>query len=860
MKNYHCIWILSLTLCLLATKLPAELSDSSKSNILILHSYHHQFKWNKDISDAIIEELHPEYGIFQKYMDTKRNLDSIYLNTLEQMLKRQHILNNYKLVIVTDNNAFEFGKKNQQKIFEGIPIVFCGVNHITQQELTNYPNITGVNEDISILKNIELIKRLQPQADTLVVIIDQTITGQRITNEIFKINQEIQIPFKHVRIINNVSMAELEKKTAKISKKCAILFGPFFRDSDGAFYDFDDGSLRISKVAKVPVFGMWDFSLGFGIIGGYLTDGSVQGKEAAKQAKQILTGQKTEQIPIVWKGTQTYKFDYEQLKRFDIDLSLLPESSILINEPYSLLKHNPGIFNQIAATIAVLSTLSLLLIIISGRYRKLSKKYNRKNSYLKTVLNAVGDGIIEIDNHSIIKHMNPPAESITGVPEKEGKGQNIKYIYQPKPAYDTHGEVTHFTITNKHNKTFCITQTSTPIIAEEKKYGELITITDITTIIERKQQFTRLTENAKDLIYRIKIPEGYFEYISPASQTLLGYSPTELYKNPILIKNFVPKEWKPYVLRKWAELKSGKITGTYELQIQDKTGKLKWVNQRSVLVFNESGHPTHMEGIVTDITLQKGIEEELRESNIALEEAKERAEESDRLKSAFLANIAHEIRTPMNGIMGFSELLRNTDLQQGSQIRFIDIIQQSSKRMLNIIDDLVNIAQIEAGQIRTNIKPVHLANLVQETALRYQEAAKAKNIQFIHDNAACQKLNRTINTDPYKLNYAISKLLDNAVKYTKQGSVTLQCTIIDNRLWVAIKDTGIGIDEKHQQIIFDRFIQADNSPFKAEEGTGLGLAIARAFVETLGGKIKLQSQKDKGSTFEFYIPIEDASQ
>lgn len=788
-------------------------------------------------------------------MDTKRNLDSIHIETLQRMLKRQHELNKYKLIIVTDNNAFEFAKTNYNNVFEGVPIVFCGVNHITKEELEHYPNITGVNEDVSIIKNIALIKKLQPEADTLVVIIDKTTTGRRITNEILKIDKRTLMPFKHIRILNNRSMDEVERETSALTKKCAILLGPFFSDANQQFYDFDETPQRISKTAAVPVFGLWDFNLGYGIVGGYLTDGKAQGIEAAKLAKQILSGKKPDELPIVWDSPKTYKFDYHQLKRFNIDMSLLPENSTLINEPYSLLKHNPKLFNQIAIIIIILSILSLLLILTTVRYRKLSKKHNRKNSYLKTVLNAIGDGIIEIDNNNIIRHMNFSAETLTGFQEKMGRGKKLKDIYKPRPEHDSHGEITHFKLTNNNGHSFCITQSSTPIMVSEKMQGEIIAITDITKIIEKKQQFIRLAENAKDLIYRINIPEGQFEYVSPAIGKLLGYEPIDIYKNPMLIKSCIPQEWQYYTMKIWAELKAGKNSGTNELQITHRAGQTKWINQRSVLIFDENGQPIHMEGIVTDVTAQKEIEEQLRESNIAFEEAKERAEESDKLKSAFLANIAHEIRTPMNGIMGFSELLRNKKISSGSLIRFINLIQKSSKRMLSIMDDLIHISQIEAGQIKTNIKPTHLSAILKETIARYEKTAKAKKINFSYENILHEDLNKIINTDPYKLDYAICKLLDNAIKYTTQGSVTFQCNIIDNRLWIAIKDTGIGIDKKHQQTIFARFMQADNTPFKAEEGTGLGLSIARAFIEALGGEIKLHSEKGKGSTFEFYVPL-----
>jgi signal transduction histidine kinase len=173
--------------------------------------------------------------------------------------------------------------------------------------------------------------------------------------------------------------------------------------------------------------------------------------------------------------------------------------------------------------------------------------------------------------------------------------------------------------------------------------------------------------------------------------------------------------------------------------------------------------------------------------------------------------------------------------------------------MLNIIDDLVNIAQIESGQIQTNFRSSKLESVLENVLPTYRNAAKAKDLQFIEE---CSKelLSKELLTDHYKLDYTLRRLLDNAVKFTKQGQIIITVKQVADQLLFEIRDTGVGIDPEHQAVIFERFMQADNTPFKAQEGTGLGLAIARAFIEALGGKISLTSTKGVGSTFSFHIP------
>jgi len=255
--------------------------------------------------------------------------------------------------------------------------------------------------------------------------------------------------------------------------------------------------------------------------------------------------------------------------------------------------------------------------------------------------------------------------------------------------------------------------------------------------------------------------------------------------------------------------------------------------------------------------LQKRLITELEKKEVELIKAKEKAEESDRLKSAFLANMSHEIRTPMNGILGFTDLLINHDQSNENQRRYISIIEKSGKRMLNIINDIIDISKIEAGLMEFNMNETNINEQFQFIYTFFKPEAEAKGIKlYLKKTLPAQEA--TIKTDSEKLYAILTNLVKNAIKYSNEGAIEF-CYNLKNEKKAAelefyVKDTGIGIPKDRQDAIFERFIQADIDDKMAHQGAGLGLAITKAYVEMLGGKIWLESEEGKGSTFYFTLP------
>ncbi len=274
-----------------------------------------------------------------------------------------------------------------------------------------------------------------------------------------------------------------------------------------------------------------------------------------------------------------------------------------------------------------------------------------------------------------------------------------------------------------------------------------------------------------------------------------------------------------------------------------------FVNLSASLIRDTNDKPIGIATITQDIGERKAYERNL-------EEAKEKAEESDRLKSAFLANMSHEIRTPMNAILGFSELLRSEDITKEVRDEYTKIIHNKGNELMFIINDIIDISKIEAGDIKIIKSDLEVNDFLKPLYQHYNKEKSLMSKDHIQLRLNIPEMaNPVIHTDPARLKQIINNLINNALKFTQEGFVEIGYTLRDPDVEFFVRDTGIGVTAEKQHIIFDRFRQVDESLNSQFGGTGLGLAISKNLVELLGGEMRIKSEEHQGSTFYFTLPM-----
>jgi PAS domain S-box-containing protein len=375
----------------------------------------------------------------------------------------------------------------------------------------------------------------------------------------------------------------------------------------------------------------------------------------------------------------------------------------------------------------------------------------------------------------------------------------------------------------------------------------------------------KMVTNISDVIVIID-QNGINRYNSPNLEKLFGWKSEEL-TGTSTWENIHPEELETMQNFFTHLLCTDNAKGTESCRYRCKDDSFKWIEVSMINLLSDSVIHGVL-GNYHDITdrknsdfLLRAMNEELIKTNEELMVAKERAEESDRLKSAFLANMSHEIRTPMNGILGFAGLLKEPKLSGEEQHEYISIIERSGARMLNIINDIVDISKIESGQMKITVSETNINDQIEYICVFLRPEVERKGMQLLSHCSLTAK-EAIIKTDREKVYSILTNLVKNAVKYCDKGSIEVGYNLknttdeIGNNAEVEfyVKDTGIGIPLDRQKAIFDRFVQADISDRRAFQGAGLGLAISKAYVEMLGGKIWVESHEDVGSAFYFTLP------
>ena len=508
------------------------------------------------------------------------------------------------------------------------------------------------------------------------------------------------------------------------------------------------------------------------------------------------------------------------------------------------------------------------------------------------IFNHSADGIALMDSNGILREWSSGYEKISGLTKEAVVGKmRIWEVAEILYPFEEHSReecermkaelkalvatMPHKTLVHhvKHSKTgelrifnilfFPVAMTASETmfcsisrdITEEIRSRELLELNERKLIAEKKRLVT-LSDNLPDgILYRLVLERDtgkkYMEFVSGTWERITGLTPEAIAEDVTPFDNIVhPEDWPR--MNHLNELTTNNLSD-FNIDVRiNKKGELRWLRISSKPYAD--GNKVIWDGIMTDITSRKHAEMELVR-------AKEKAEESDRLKSAFLANVSHEIRTPLNGITGFLHFLSSDRISPELRQEYINVVNNSSAQLVKLIDDIVDLAKIEAKQLNMHPVPLCINSLMTEMRMffeTYLQSTNKEHIALIYDERE-SKDNCVALVDPLRLRQVLNNLISNAIKFTDKGYIRFGYRqSAPEQLEFFVEDTGIGINPEQHEIIYERFRQVELTNNRVYGGTGIGLNIARSIVQMMGGDIRLESSEGNGAKFFFtisYLPV-----
>lgn len=352
---------------------PVEAVNSSQ-DVLIVQSYHQGFRWTDNVMAGMLEVLHrevPDADVHVEYLDAKRLPPAVYRPLFDEILRRKFSELKPKVILVSDDAAFNLMLDLRDRHFPGVPLVFCGVNYFKSERIAGRTSVTGVTEEFDIKGTVDVALKLHPNAKHLAVISDSTETGAFNRNRFLQAAPEF---LRRIDVIElfDLSTAELASRLKTLPKDSIILNLSFFRDRLGQSYSTGEGNRIIASLSGLPVYSCWDFYLVGDVVGGRVVSGRHQGEEAASLAALILKGIRTDDIPIRRTSPNVFMFDYRVMKRFGIKESALPKGSVVLNRHQTLFSQ----YGALIIGILLIGGIQTFLILALLRNRRRLKTVN----------------------------------------------------------------------------------------------------------------------------------------------------------------------------------------------------------------------------------------------------------------------------------------------------------------------------------------------------------------------------------------------------------------------------------------------------------------------------------------------------
>jgi putative methionine-R-sulfoxide reductase with GAF domain/ABC-type uncharacterized transport system substrate-binding protein len=391
MKSRQTSRLVILVLSLLLSLLPASgknsfvLAQGERKDVLFINSYHPGYKWSDDIERAIATMFEEQGNINLRieYLDTKRIDSAEYLEEVYQLFQTKYGKSQPDLIMSSDDVALNFLFEHADTLFPNVPVVFTGANYFDETRREGHENFTGISEEADIAGTLDLALSLHPEVKTVVVVNDTSVTGQKVRAVFTGLLP--RYPNTNFEFLENVSMDEIRQRVGTLTPDTLVLVTIFFRDSEGGFYEYDQFTSIIAESSAVPVYGTWDFSLGYGIVGGKLTSGYTEGERAAKVAIRILNGEDPRNIPVEKRTQSQYMFDFDAMQSWGITVTDLPEASTMINRPVSFYEENKLLIWGVLIGFVLLLFIIVFLSINNNQRRKAQAELMVSNRELEGI-------------------------------------------------------------------------------------------------------------------------------------------------------------------------------------------------------------------------------------------------------------------------------------------------------------------------------------------------------------------------------------------------------------------------------------------------------------------------------------------
>ena len=841
--------------------------------VLFVCSYHSEQIWGRKVLNGVKKQLdRAGYNVDLRviYLDSKRLTNTEVRNSLLEVQLRE-VKGKLDLIIVSDEEANNALFSLDIPLVKETPIVFCGVMRYSKK--LDFDQVTGVICDIDYEKVFLLGRKLFPEARKVYVFSDQSGAGQAhealARQQLAKYKDRFPVVFAGDSILDvNSFLKELQE----VYPLSFVILTTWQQGKQGVYLDPDIYYSMYAHECPVPILTVMDNGLGKGIFGGIVTFADQMGTKAGKIGVRILNGEQAKAIPIDTVHPIPV-FDENQLKRWRVERKNLPVKSLIVNERDAFWRTYGNYILIAGITFILLLLLVLFLVLSHLRYRKMlhrsiflekaaqrmAEMLKKKTEILSNTLSSMSEGILVVDkelrvielNHASVVGLGCEGDVI-GKPLKEvceinrnRGGEGIEDFVQKVMGERMRRDLALNTVLIPCGAPVQqVTGSVSPLLNESGEVnGAVIMLRDVTREWQQ-QTFLRISINALrayswcyDVNNNIMTVGESF----PKDETLSrDLSTIEKYMSHIhpddrgellaCLEGITKDELKEFVVIFRVDYLC--------------PGEYRWLENRGIVETVEMSNgrkAKYVYGMGIDINRYKVVEEKMA---IAMR----KAEESDRLKSAFVANISHEIRTPLNSIVGFANLMVEEGLPEEERKLSSDMITSNSRALLGLLDDVLDLSRLEAGMDKVFLCVCDLHFLV-HSMLDIGRLNMAQGVELVNEGPREKLL---VMTDEVKLTKVFMNLIGNANKFTTQGHIVIGAKITSDGVWVEcwVKDTGIGISPENLEHIFDRFYKVNE--FK--QGTGLGLSICEAIIELLGGQIWVESTLGKGTTFYFRIP------